>query len=450
MNLNSLLHSFLAIQFHSDSDRLAGTQHKLIGRWIKALCFRFERILAGIQASDAKREFRFSEYLGFTLVLTVLGLLLIGGSTWSGGYGSQTALVILAVALGKAFDVISDVFFGLYQLNEHMDRIAKPLMVNGFLSVAALGGVVYLTGSVVWGAVGWAVAKGTRAELVPLPRGVHGVEHLADGVADDVLRQLRAVLGPVGLHHAQLRLVERQREAALLPERLQLRPQHAVHVQGLVGILAGIGGSLVHGHLGERDLGFFATMAYLMVPGNMVLVAALGQAVTPRLAKYFAAGQTGEFVLLLLRMAGLVALGAALAVLAILIGGKLILTLLYGAEYTQHLDVLFWVTIEAGLGFICSVLAYAMTAARRFRAQAPLSAITVVISIAACAILISRYGLPGAAYGMVIATSFQLIGSIGIVMLALRGQRSEIRGRKSEIRSQSLEPVAELTLGGTP
>src|SRR5437660_584104 len=103
----------------------------------------------GIQASDAKREFRFSEYLGFTLVLTVLGLLLIGGSTWSGGYGIETALVILAVALGKAFDVISDVFFGLYQLNEHMDRIAKPLMVNGFLSVAALGGVVYLTGSVV-------------------------------------------------------------------------------------------------------------------------------------------------------------------------------------------------------------------------------------------------------------------------------------------------------------
>ena len=192
----------------------------------------------------------------------------------------------------------------------------------------------------------------------------------------------------------------------------------------LLQLNANIPRYFIEHYLGERELAFFGAMAYLMLPGNMVLVAALGQAATPRLARYFAAGQNREFLMLLLRMLGLVALGAALAVLAILIAGKMVLTLLYTAQYAQHLDVLFWVTIEAGLGFLCAVLAYAMTATRRFRSQAPLSGITVLISITACTMLISRFGLRGAAFGMLIATSFQLLGSIGIVMLALRGQKN--------------------------
>ena len=39
------------------------------------------------------------------------------------------------------------------------------------------------------------------------------------------MRYLGAVLGPVGFHHAGLRLVDRETEAALGPERPQLRPQ---------------------------------------------------------------------------------------------------------------------------------------------------------------------------------------------------------------------------------
>src|SRR5581483_7206935 len=52
VNLNGLLHSFLAIQFHCERDWLARSQHELIGRGIKSRCFRLERIIAGIQASE--------------------------------------------------------------------------------------------------------------------------------------------------------------------------------------------------------------------------------------------------------------------------------------------------------------------------------------------------------------------------------------------------------------
>jgi hypothetical protein len=43
--------------------------------------------------------------------------------------------------------------------------------------------------------------------------------------ADEVLRQLGAVLGPVGFHDAQVALVQRQQEAVLLPEVAHRVPQ---------------------------------------------------------------------------------------------------------------------------------------------------------------------------------------------------------------------------------
>jgi O-antigen/teichoic acid export membrane protein len=364
----------------------------------------------GIQASDAKREFQFSEYLGLTMVMTVLAMAVIAGSTVIGGYGRQTALVILAVGVGKAFDVISDAFFGLYQQNEHMDRIAKPLMVNGILSMAALGSGLYLTGSVVWASVGWAAAKGLVLALYNLRSGpyVLQVERFAPTQASDGASPFR-VLKPSFNWRRLFELTWLTLPLCIAALLLQLN--------------ANIPRYFIEHYLGERELAFFAAMAYLMVPGNMVLVAALGQAATPRLAKYFAVRENVQFLFLLLRMAGLVALGGGLAVIAILIAGKTILTLLYTGEYTHHLDVLFWITLEAGLGFLCSVLSYAMTAARRFRSQAPLSGITVVISCVACLVLIPRFGLPGAAYAMVIATTFQLAGSIGILIVALREQK---------------------------
>ncbi len=48
-----------------------------------------------------------------------------------------------------------------------------------------------------------------------------------------------------------------------------------------------------------------------------------------------------------------------------------------------------------------------------------------MLSIIACALLISRYGLPGAAFAMVLATTFQLVGSLVIVVLAIRDRKQE-------------------------
>src|SRR5262249_6624914 len=113
----------------------------------------------GVQASDARREYHFREYFGLVLAMTVLALAVIAGIVLTAGYRAETGLVILVVALGKAVDVIADVFFGAYQQIEQMDRIARALIANGLLSLAALAAGIYMTGSIVWGAAGWTLAK---------------------------------------------------------------------------------------------------------------------------------------------------------------------------------------------------------------------------------------------------------------------------------------------------
>ena len=63
--------------------------------------------LRAIQATDARREYRFGHYLALRLATTALSLLVIAGIAC--GYRLETALVILAVGLSKAFESLSDV-----------------------------------------------------------------------------------------------------------------------------------------------------------------------------------------------------------------------------------------------------------------------------------------------------------------------------------------------------
>src|SRR5205807_10180572 len=97
--------------------------------------------------------------------------LIIAATTVVSGYGWQTSLVILMLGLAKVFESISDVFFGLLQQHEPMDRIAKSMMVKGPLSLVALTGAIALTGNIVWGAVALATAWALWLVVYDIPNG---------------------------------------------------------------------------------------------------------------------------------------------------------------------------------------------------------------------------------------------------------------------------------------
>lgn len=363
--------------------------------------------LRSVQATDAKQQYLFSDYLGLRLAATALALGVIVIINLVLGYRWEVSLIVLLVGLAKAFESISDVFYGLIQQHERMDRIAVSLMIKGPLSLLMLSAGVYLSGSIIWGVVGLAISW--AIVLV-------GYDYYSGK-----LILTNSSLTP------ELAELEKQESIDLLQPRWQLKTMVRLIwlslplglAMMLISLNTNVPRYFIERYLGERELGFFAAIAYLMVAGNMV-VSALGQSASPRLAKYYAANNVRAFRQLLVRLVGIAALLGGLAVIAALVAGRQILTLLYRPEYAQHTDLFVWLMVAAGISYISSFLGYGMTAARYFRIQMPLTTLATLATAIICFWAIPSQGLQGAAIALIFGKTIKVITNLGVIIHGLQ------------------------------
>ncbi|NWF78900.1 MAG: oligosaccharide flippase family protein [Chloroflexi bacterium] len=351
--------------------------------------------LRDIQATDARREYPFKDYLGLRLLTTMLALLFIAGTVLVLGYRGETALVIMTFGLFKAAEAISDIVFGLLQQHERMDRVAQSLIIKGLLSLIALGSVVYLTGSLFLGVLGLAVAW------------------LAVIVLFD-LRSLALILGDTVPTGARIPRPRWHRPNLLALTRLAL-PMGLVMM--LISLATSIPRFFVGRYLGEHTLGIFAALTYLQVAG-MTVVSALGQSALPRLSQHYAAGNRAAFRGLLLRMAAIGLVLGGGGVLVALVAGRLLLELIYQPEYAAYADFFVWVMVAAGITYLSWLLGEGMKAARYLRVQVVLFGVQVIVLTILCIWLIPVYGLVGVAIMMVVAALIHLIGTLLILARA--------------------------------
>lgn len=346
--------------------------------------------LRAVQATDARRAYAFADYLGLRLLTTAAALALIAAVALLSGYRAETALVILFVGFAKSCEALSDIVFGLLQQRERMDRIAKSLMIEGPATLAAMAAVLALTGSIAAAAAAMALVWLLQLLLYD---------------ARSAARILRAWPRP-RWHWPTLR-----RLAWLaLPLGVTML---------LISLNTNIPRYIMERSRGPAELGIFAALSYLIVAGSTV-VAALGQAASPRLAAYYADANTRAFRALLLKLAGIGALLGAAGVTVALLLGEPLLALIYGPAYAAHADVFALVMLAAGIGYVGSFLGYGMTAARFFAAQAPLFAVVVSATTLAALALIPSLGLRGAALALIVSFSVQLTASLALNLYALR------------------------------
>ena len=282
--------------------------------------------LRAVQATDAKYEYTFGDYLGLRIITTLSALLVIVAIVSFSGYRGETAFVILAIGAAKGFEAISDVFFGLLQQHERMDRIAKSMMIKGPLSIAALGMGVYLTESVLWGVIGlaavWAVI-----------------------LASYDIKSAVFVLPPPS-QKPPVPPPDKANLSSVLWPRWNIKTLRAMvwlalplgFVMGLLSLNTNIPRYFIEKYHGQDALGIFAAMAYFIVAGNR-FVSALGQSASPRLAKFYAMGNRIAFRKLMTKLIGIGALLGGVGVLIVLMEGKEILALLYSPEYAEQMDV---------------------------------------------------------------------------------------------------------------
>jgi O-antigen/teichoic acid export membrane protein len=371
----------------------------------------FSLQLRAVQATDAAGSNHFSEYLALRLLTSAIALGAIACVALFVVDGGAAALVVLLVGSTKILESVSDVYRGLMQYAERMDRVAVSMALRGLVTLPAFALALLLGGGliaavsammaaslVVWW--GWDVRTARRL-CQPVPgngpaRGaLFGVHPRFTAPA---LFGLARTALPLGL-------------VAMLLSLNSYAPQYAVK------------------QLGTAELGIFAALLYTAL-ASRVLIGAVGQSASPRLARLYESGNLAAFRKLhgkLLRVGIAVSL-LALAGAALL--GKPFLRLVYGPEYAAHSQLFVALCAVAGLLHLVSFQGYTVTAARYFRAQLPVSIAVAATTIATAFLLVPGFGAAGAAAALLCGALVQGAGYALLQRHALRQLELRINNQK--------------------
>ena len=389
--------------------------HEMIGQFALGLAIASPvMICAGlsslriVQATDARADHRFEDYLGLRVLTTAAGLAAVAGILYFTSYSPLTTGVVAIVTFAKAIENLSDVFGGLLQHHERMDLVALSAMLRGTLSLLAMSIGLYLSRDIFVAvsclAFSWAltlilfdVRVGAALLSAPLRIGSMGG---ALKIVGDLLHRpwnLRALItiGVLGLP--------------------------VVIAAALTSFTINIPRYFVEHFLGIGELGAFAAIAYPMAVG-VTVVNALGQSAMPRLARQYADGNRQEFAGLMLRLVGVAAALGTSGVLLIQFAGDLLLRLLYRPEYANYISVFLWLGVGTGLFLISGILGYGVNAVRHFRIQMCVSISVALVAMVACGLLVPWWHLTGAAVAIILTFTFQAAANAAVIFYALRSR----------------------------
>lgn len=360
--------------------------------------------LRAVQATDAAKAYRFSDYFGLRVLGSAVALAASIVISAQSTTNPMIWLVTAALATSKTAESISDIFHGLLQRHELMSVIGKSLAIKGPLSLLVFFAVMSITDSLAASTLGLGVTWCVVLIFYDVP------------MSRKVLRETAASDG-------QETLWPRFRHRSLITLAKLSLPL------GITMLLASLNTTLpryfIEQHLGTREVGLFAAAAYLLVAGNLVLRSA-GQTLLPRLSRLYHGGAFDEYRNLLLRFAGGIWLVGAMGIaLASLIGGDL-LAFLYGREYGASGAVLVLITVAATIGYGASVAGYGMMAARLYAVQPVLYTLAAAVCGGVSIWLIPVWGLTGAAVALIASSSIQLLGFAVFLALTIRRGKSRL------------------------
>jgi O-antigen/teichoic acid export membrane protein len=344
--------------------------------------------LRAVQATDAKRSYMFAEYLRLRIFMTSGALVVIAAIAWLGHQQLDTTRVILAVALAKGIETLSDIHYGLFQLNDRLDQTGRSMMLRGTLSVSVLSVGLYLTRNAFWACVGMSLVW------------------LATLLFFDVRQSRQFIVSGDKFCHTACRTSRRRPHSQGNQIRRLWSLLRLALPLGIVATIASINLNMpryfVHARMGEHQLGIFSAMAYATVAITLVSDS-LGHCAIPRLSRLYSGGRIAEFRALLLKLLAVAtAFGLANLAIARALGARL-LTIVYNPEYAAHSRVFVLLVLSMAIYGVGGMLNSGILSARHFKIQVPMLALVTGCNALACARWVPVAGLAGAAMAMLLA-----------------------------------------------
>lgn len=346
--------------------------------------------LSAVQATDARNRYNFADFATLRLLCSGLALLLVSALAFLLRWNHSLRLLVLVLTLSMAADSLCDICGGLQQKQERMDRLGISLLLRALFSLAFFAVLFRQTHSIL-------------AAVATLPV-VSAVVLLTWD-----LSMVRRVLRNAPLLAWQVRRLGR---LALFSLPLGL-------IMMLISLNVNIPRYALMRNSGSAELGIFASLSYVVMALSLV-VNGLGQAVSPRLSRFYAQGDVRQFRSLILRLC---ASGAALGVCGLAVAalfGRPLLTILYRPEYAAHVNVFLVLSVTSGIAAVASFLGFGITAAHVFRYQVWTMLAAVCTTALASLLLVPRYHAMGAAISLLVSSLVQTSIASAILCRALR------------------------------
>lgn len=405
------------------------------------------------KATDVHQLYDFRTYHGVRIISGLVGLLLVIAVALILQRSWFSLSVFLLVAVTKAVETASDLFYGLLQSKRRLGIIGRSYLLRGPAGLVGFVAVFQATGDLrialaveaaVWLAIflmhdypsSGRIELAERATLAATGLGPAAAAAGSDTSGRDTSGRdtIWSVLAP------RFRWLEMRRLAwlslplglAAMVGSLQLMmPRYFIEFQ-----------------LGTAEVGYFTALVYL-VNAMAMMLNSFGYALLTEMAHAFSAGRFREYTLISVvnsamgGMIGLVAFGVCA------VYGEFILTHLYAPEYAALTGV-FVIIMASGIArCAATMLHFSLLAARQFKAIMTRQYILTLVTAALCVVLIHLDGLRGAAWAMVGSSVVQLLLVAGAIWIALVTAQRRAQKENAERAGEpaSAPPAVDLAPG---
>ena len=344
-----------------------------------------------------------------------------------GGYDPATARLVMLAGLVVSSESVCDLFQAVLQRREQMRWVAISLMIRGVLGLGFFALGMWFSGDLAWGVCGFSLAALTTLVTIDIPRAL-ACERWRDGVGThtnpkrqrgtDLASSLTLRVSVVRKREQNKMLSDLGRWASVLLGLAWLSLPLGLATASL-SLMTSIPRYWISNRLGNEALGGFAVAGSLMVAISLV-VGAMSQAASPRLARYHAAGNT-DALLRLLRGLGLWLAGVmVISLLVMAVAGRWIIGLLFGPAFTSLADVALCLMLAAGLRNFSIFLGRAISSMRQFRTSLLLRAVGIVVLVLLLPGWIDWLGLMGAAWALTLSWLVTALLSLAAVLREVR------------------------------
>ena len=342
--------------------------------------------LRPILGTDIKQDYSFGEYFGLRIVMTLLLILVCVLISCFMGKGLEMFLVMLAISAYKGAECIVELTYGLFQQHERLDKMAKSRVIRGTIGILLF----------------WVCLL--------------------------VSRNLAVSFGIVSILWMVIFL---KYEAVLVTHYDKIRPQFnfprmkslfiLAFPLGVTMLMVGLETSIpryaTEYILGGEELAVFGVLSYFIIVMQMV-VTAVGSSAMPRLSHYYQGRNKEAFYVLLAKMCVLALFLGIIGVGVGILFGKVIVRSFFSAEYIDNIDVFIWLLAAGGVSYLSTMVSVALTSARKFKSQVPISIITCIVLVISSYLFITRFGMIGGAYAILLGHAIHGSGALVVLLLS--------------------------------